>query len=232
MGNATGGDRDEQPVHHVRISSGFLLGKYPVTNQEYQRFLEANPVIEAPKHWSDSQFSDPQQPVLGVSWVNIQVFCQWAGCRLPTEAEWEYACRAGSKGAYCFGDEESELERYAWYGGDGGEKPRAVGQKQPNAWGLYDVHGNVWEWCQDWYGRYAVKSITDPTGPEKGQRRVLRGGSWYSAAKSCRSAFRDSVGPLARGFFGFRVVLAPRSVFPERGQPRRGRQTGSTARFP
>ena len=228
MGTANGGDDHERPVHRVRISSSFLLGKYPVTNQEYQRFLEANSGIEPPAYWSDSQFNDPQQPVVGVSWEDSQAFCEWAGCRLPTEAEWEYACRAGSRGAYFFGDEESELEQYAWYEKNSHHKARAVGQKLPNAWGLYDVCGNVWEWCQDWYAKYSKEFVTDPKGPEKGLIRVLRGGSWDFTAGLCRSACRSCVHPSDRNHdIGFRVVLAPRSVLSEKGKSSGARQAGS-----
>ena len=214
MGTAKGGYDDERPVHLVRISSSFLLGKYAVTNQEYQRFLEANSGIKPPEYWNSSQFNDPKQPVVGVSWEDAQGFCQWAGCRLPTEAEWEYACRAGSKGQFCFGDDEAKLEQYAWYSKNRGGKTQSVGQKTPNAWGLYDVHGNVWEWCQDWFARdyYQRSAKVDPTGPDQGQYRVLRGGCWSYSGGLCRSAYRFDFHPSVRiHYLGFRAVLAPRS---------------------
>ena len=208
MGTAQGGYDDERPVHRVGISKPFLLGKYPVTNREYQRFLEANSGIKPPQYWSNSQFNDPQQPVVGVSWEDAQVFCQWAGCRLPTEAEWEYACRAGNPGAYCFGDAEAELEQYAWYDKNSGRKTQPVGQKKPSQWGLYDMHGNVWEWCQDWFSDYAEKPVTDPTGPVEGSSRVLRGGSWGGGPTYLRSAYRDGLTPGSRGIsIGFRCVF-------------------------
>jgi formylglycine-generating enzyme required for sulfatase activity len=202
-------DSDEKPVHRVRLTKPFRLGKYPVTNAEYERFLKANPKVKPPPYWNNSQFNDPQQPVVGVSWDDAQAFCQWAGCRLPSEAEWEYACRAGSKGRYCFGDDESQLEEYAWFRKNSGGKTQPVGQKKPNQWGLYDVHGNVWEWCQDWFGSdyYRRSPKVDPTGPEKGDSRVLRGGSWRGVAAYLRSAFRDCVAPGSRGYsLGFRCV--------------------------
>jgi formylglycine-generating enzyme required for sulfatase activity/predicted phosphodiesterase len=213
MGSETG-DSDEKPVHRVRITLSFLLSMFPVTNQDYQRFLEANSGIKPPDYWNNSQFNDPKQPVVGVSWEDAQAFCQWAGCRLPTEAEWEYACRAGNQGAFCFGDDESKLEQYAWYIKNSGGKTQPVGQKKPNKWGLHDMHGNVWEWCQDWYAEdyYKRSPKEDSKGPEKGEFRVLRGGGWYGPGERCRSAFRFYPLPSSRYiYFGFRVVLAPRS---------------------
>ena len=206
MGSNKGEDR-EKPVHRVRITKPFLLGKYQVTNQEYQRFLEAHPEVKPPGRWNDSQFNDPKQPVVSVSWEDAQGFCQWAGCRLPTEAEWEYACRAGSPGRYCFGDDEAKLDAYAWYGENSGGKTHPVGQKKPSAWGLYDIHGNVWEWCQDWFGPYPKGPVTDPTGPEKGDARVLRGGSFDHVADYLSCSFRGGDGPGGRrDVLGFRVV--------------------------
>ena len=120
------------------------------------------------------------------------------GYRLPTEAEWEYACRAGSTGKYCFGDDETELPEYAWFKPHSQGKPHPVGQKQPNPWGLYDMHGNVWQWCNDWYGEtYYAESPTDnPRGPASGKMRVLRGGAWDSNADKCRSAYRHKEFPV------------------------------------
>jgi formylglycine-generating enzyme required for sulfatase activity len=208
MGAAQSEYDNERPVHRVRLSKPFRVGKYPVTNAEYERFLKANPNVKPPPYWTNSQFNDPQQPVVGVSWHDAQAFCQWAGCRLPTEAEWEYACRAGSKGRYCFDGDEAKLEEYAWYYQNSGNKTHPVGQKKPNAWGLYDVHGNVWEWCQDRYGEYPEVPATDPTGPAKGDSRVLRGGSWLnSLATSLRCAYRDYRTPDYRYYYiGFRCV--------------------------
>jgi formylglycine-generating enzyme required for sulfatase activity len=132
--------------------------------------------------------------------------------RLPTEAEWEYAARAGSTSAYSFGDDAESLGRYAWYHGNSGSKMHPVGQKEPNAWVLYDMHGNVWEWVQDWYGEryYSNSPGSDPEGPPFGSHRVVRSGSWYFYAQICRSACRYNYSPVARhGHFGFRLALSP-----------------------
>ena len=129
------------------------------------------------------------------------------GYRLPTEAEWEYACQAGSKGAYCFGDDRSELKKYAWYYENSGGTTHPVGAKKANAWGLYDMHGNVWEWCWDWYGKYPTSPQKNPSGPPAGSYRVLRGGSWSIPAGYCRSAYRDWNDPSNRRYdLGFRVA--------------------------
>jgi formylglycine-generating enzyme required for sulfatase activity len=131
--------------------------------------------------------------------------------RLPTEAEWEYACRAGTTTLFSFGDDESKLGEYGWYGSNSGNTTHPVGEKKPNGWGLYDVHGNVFEWCQDWYGNYPGGSVTDPQGPATGSSRVVRGGYWYSSiARSFRSEYRNGWWPGDRSDgVGFRPVLAP-----------------------
>ena len=127
-------------------------------------------------------------------------------------AEWEYAARAGSTAAYSFGDSADDLGAYAWYEDNSGGKTHPVGQKRPNAWGLHDMHGNVWEWVQDWYGKnyYASSKEDNPRGPGAGECRVLRGGSWYNSARFCRSALRGLNTPDSRiDFIGFRLVLSP-----------------------
>jgi formylglycine-generating enzyme required for sulfatase activity len=127
--------------------------------------------------------------------------------RLPTEAEWEYATRAGSTGNYCFGDNEMQLQRYAWYRAHAGGSTHSVGQLQANAWGLYDIYGNVWEWVQDWYGPYAADAAVDPPGPAAGSYRGMRGGGWNSDASYCRSAHRGNAGPSYRlVYLGFRLL--------------------------
>jgi formylglycine-generating enzyme required for sulfatase activity len=127
--------------------------------------------------------------------------------RLPTEAEWEYAARAGTTTVYSFGNEASQLGTYAWYRDNARQTTHPVGHKQPNAWGLFDVHGNVWEWVQDWYGAYAADAVPDPQGPSSGSYRVIRGGSRLNDAKDCRSANRNGVPPDGRDDdLGFRLL--------------------------
>ncbi len=211
---------DEKPQHRVGITRAFHLGKCPVTQEQWQAVMGSNP----------SHFHGPKNPVEKVSWDDCQKFLdkltsKSAGASgvfmLPTEAQWEYACRATSATRYCFGDDESQLGEYAWYGGELGSKTRPVGQKEPNAWGLYDMHGNVWEWCQDWYdSQYYRKSYNrgrivdeDPAGPATGSYRVCRGGGWAYAAAYCRSAFRFYFNPAIRiNSLGFRVCAVPRGI--------------------
>jgi formylglycine-generating enzyme required for sulfatase activity len=117
--------------------------------------------------------------MVNVTWNDARSYCIWAGGRLPTEAEWEYAARAGTQTRYYFGNDAALLGDYAWYRGNSGFVAHTVGQKKPNAWGLYDMLGNEWEWCQDWYGTYPSQAVTDPQGPSSGSSRILRGGGWY-----------------------------------------------------
>ncbi|MEQ1905808.1 MAG: formylglycine-generating enzyme family protein [Pirellulaceae bacterium] len=160
-------------------------------------------------------------PVEGVSWADAVEFCKRfselpeekkAGrvYRLPTETEWEYACRAGSKTAFCFDESAKSLDDYAWYSDNSGLQTHPIGEKKPNAWGLYDMHGNVWEWCSDWYGQDPKGAVTDPVGPGEGSYRVYRRGCWDSSAANCRSSLRDRFYPSVRdGGFGFRLALSP-----------------------
>ena len=148
--------KDEQRVHQVKITQPFYLGVYQVTQAEYQMVMGENP----------SHFHGETRPVERVSWAEAEAFCaklselEKTHYRLPTEAEWEYACRAGSKNEYCFGDDLRRLNYYAWHEGNSGAATHPVGTRKPNAWGFYDLHGNVWEWCSDWRGDYAVGEIT------------------------------------------------------------------------
>jgi formylglycine-generating enzyme required for sulfatase activity len=153
-------------------------------------------------------------PVENVSWDDAQEFIKKLNrmdkvdqYRLPTEAEWEYSCRAGSTQSYCFGEGEAELGQYAWYADNSQKSTNPVGRLKPNAWGLHDMHGNVYEWCQDWYGEYPHGPVTDPKGPSAGKYRVLRGGSWDGEAGEVHSAYRHRLTPGYRyGHEGFRVA--------------------------
>ena len=207
----------EHPQHRVRITKPFYLGKYPVTQEQWQAVMGNNP----------SYFKGPKNPVEQVSWDDCQEFLKKLNAklgslhpgnlpegagefRLPTEAQWEYACRAGSTTRYCFGDDESTLGDYAWYNANSGSTTHPVGEKKPNAWGLCDMHGNVWQWCRDWYGGYADSGTDDPTGPATGSYRVLRGGGWSGGAGFCRSAGRGGYSPVIRcRDLGFRVSRVP-----------------------
>jgi len=200
--------RDETQ-HEVTISRPFYMGVYEVTQAQWQAVMGMNP----------SRFKGDNRPVERVSWDDCQSFCQALSAtagrtiRLPTEAEWEYACRAGTKTQYCFGDGAfgdavSQLAWYAWYDGNSMDQTHDVGRRIRNAWGLYDMHGNVWEWCQDSYGAYSAGSQTDPTGPLSGSFRVVRGGSWSYGAYYCRAAYRGVSDPVYRlTNLGFRLAM-------------------------
>lgn len=190
--------------HQVTISNDFLIGKYTVTQALWQAIMGNNP----------SHFKGADRPVEQVSWDDCQIFIQklnsMAGkniYRLPTEAEWEYSRRAGSTSAYCFGDDEGRLGKYAWYANNSGQETHPAGQKKPNSLGLYDMHGNVWKWCQDWYGNYPSGPVMDPKGPSSGSNCVLRGGSWFKVAAYARAAYRYRGNPgLRYNYLGFRLV--------------------------
>jgi formylglycine-generating enzyme required for sulfatase activity len=201
------GDSDEQPIHTVRVDS-FAIGKYPITQGQWKKVMGNNP-----SHFSDG---GDQCPVEQVSWDDAQAFIkklnQQTGhtYRLPSEAEWEYACRAGSTAKWCFGDDESQLKDYAWYNANSGGETHPVGEKRPNAFGLYDMHGNVWEWCEDpWHSDYKGAPSDGRVWVEGGNkdRRVLRGGSWFSNSDYSRAALRLINSPVSRvNSRGFRVA--------------------------
>ena len=204
----TGQNKDERegPQHEVTISKAFYMGLTEVTQEQYASVIGKNP----------SEFSGRTNPVEQVSWNEAVEFCrklsQKTGktVRLPTEAEWEYACRAGSKTRFHFGDADEDLGKYAWYKANSNKKTHPVGKKKPNAWGLYDMYGNVREWCADWYAdSYANAKPIDPQGPDSGSLRVLRGGGWIRTPAYCRSADRDWFQPVKRrSYDGFRVVVS------------------------
>jgi formylglycine-generating enzyme required for sulfatase activity len=239
MGSTTGAE-DERPVRTVAVSA-FAMDATEVTQRSFTALMGTNP----------SQSKKPGQPVERVSWVVAVNYCNMrslkegltpcydpatlacdfsaSGSRPPTEAEWEYACRAGTTTPYSFGRDPRKLAAHAWFNENAGRGPHPVGSRIPNPWGLYDMHGNVWEWCHDRYAdRYpaaaqsdGVKSDdvrsddADPRGPAAGAERVLRGGSWQSSAERCRSAARSSETPafadacFGSETYGFRCVRLP-----------------------
>jgi formylglycine-generating enzyme required for sulfatase activity len=186
--------------HKVTITEPFYMGKYPVTQEQFYPLLDPNlePVFAS-------------MPVTNVSWYNACLFCTkltiitGKTVRLPTEAEWEYACRAGTTTDY----HSDDLDLVGWYETNSDDVLHAVGLKQPNAWGLYDMHGNVWEWCQDWYRDYPIRDQTDPQGPAHGTCRVVRGGC-YSIQKSYCASYRrgKEIPNIVNDYTGFRVVLS------------------------
>lgn len=218
------GEVDEKP-HKVFIDS-FYIDKYLVTQEEYEKLMKVNP----------SRWKDKKNPVEQMRWSDAAKYCNarsqaeglkpcynlktWEcnfdadGYRLPTEAEWEYACRTGTDTSYSFGDDPKKLRNYAWLKENSGNRPKPVGQKLPNTWGIYDMHGNVWEWCNDFYkvDYYQESPEKNPRGPKSGETRVLRGGCWSSTPEQCRSAFRYHENPgysdvcFGYDIYGFRCV--------------------------
>ncbi len=218
MGSPLGesGRYSKEIQHRVTLTQGYYLQTTEVTQGQWVAVMDTRP-------WSAETHAraDTDGAVSDVSWNDCQDFIRKLNkkeggnkYRLPTEAEWEHACRAGSTTRFCFVDGDYELGDYAWYeknAYDVGERyAHAVGAKKPNEWGLYDMHGNVWEWCQDWYGYYPSSSVTDQTGPSLGSFRVVRGGSWSRYAGRCRSAYRGHDLPGGRGDGqGFRLARTP-----------------------
>ena len=211
----------EGPQTDVIISRGFWMSKYDVTQGEYLEVMGTNPSYFTP---TKGFAKDLTLPAESMTWLDATKYCaavtqreRAAGriatnsvYRLPTEAEWEYACRAWTSTRFYYGDDPgyTNLTQYAWYDSNSGARTHPVGQKLPNVWGLYDLHGNIWEWCQDWYDALPGGLVLDPQGPSKGVGRVIRGGSWSDLAKYCRSGNR-SYSPLTKSFYvGFRMVLA------------------------
>ena len=238
MGSANGAS-NEAPAHEVWIDS-FLMDRYEVSQKQYTKFVGANP----------SSSKDPNKPVDTVTWTDAVLYCNlrsqaeglescyekkneaWHcnfkanGYRLPTEAEWEYACRAGTEREYFFGSDLSALKKYAWYSDNSSKRTHPVGQKEPNQWGLYDLYGNVAEWCNDVYSEsyYKTSPSKDPRGPEQGEIKVLRGGGWQDRAGSLRSSWRAGencsfVDACLSDSMGFRCARnAPQSIFSKQDQ--------------
>jgi formylglycine-generating enzyme required for sulfatase activity len=194
MGSPVGepGRNDDEVQHDVTLTKGFYLGVYEVTQAQWRAVMGDNP----------SSFKGDDHPVDNVSWDDCQEFCKKLSLRdgrryrLPTEAEWEYACRAGTTSQYYSGDGEEALRKVGWYAGNSWRQPHVVGGLAPNAWGLYDMHGNVWEWCADGAGPYPAGNVTDYKGPQSGINRILRGGCWANDARDCRAAYRGKVPPV------------------------------------
>ena len=212
------GASNDEEQHKVTISKDYYLGVTEVTQGQYEKVMGTNPSHFEKRVIRKSDSS--MYPVEQVSWENAVEFCKKLSAlpeenkagrmyRLPTEAQWEYACRADGKMAYSFGESLKSLGDYAWFGGNSNDQTHPVGEKKPNAWGLYDMHGNVWEWCSDWYDEYPKGTISDTTGPKEGSGRVRRGGSWFGGAAFCRSASRTWIIPSHRNYdLGFRVALS------------------------
>ena len=196
--------QNEKPQHLVKITKPFYLSAFEVTQQQYEKVMGSRP-------WQGKIYvqEGPDSPATYVSHNDAVAFCrklskqEGVEYRLPTEAEWEYACRAGTTTVHSFGDDASKLGKYAWHNrnawGIGEKYAHRVGQKQPNQWGLHDMHGNVWEWCHDWYGPFGSEAtVSDPTGPAQGKLRLLRGGSFSALSSYVRSANRLNYRPMIR----------------------------------
>lgn len=200
-------DFDEKPAHQVTISRPFLMGVTEVTVGQYRKC--------DPGFKTDDPKAKPadDDAATNVTWDQAAAFCEWLSkkegkpYRLPTEAEWEYACRAGTTTRWWWGDEEEKVRRHAWYGNNADGPQPVDADHHRNAWGLADMAGNVWEWCNDWYDAYDENKVDNPTGPAVGDCRVLRGGSWGDDPLYLRSAYRYWFVPSYSGdYFGFRCV--------------------------
>ncbi|HOY39025.1 MAG TPA: formylglycine-generating enzyme family protein [Bacteroidales bacterium] len=204
-------DREDDETQHQVTLSAFKMSKYEVTFEQYDLFCEATGRSKP----DDEGWGRGNRPVINVSWDDATAFAEWMGCRLPTEAEWEYACRAGTTTPFNTGNNLTTAQanyngNYPYNNNAKGkyrQKTMPVGSFAANAYGLYDMHGNVWEWCSDWYGDYSTSAQTNPKGASSGSDRVIRGGGWGDGAAYCWSAFRYGSTPDYRYYiFGFRLV--------------------------
>jgi formylglycine-generating enzyme required for sulfatase activity len=209
------GDADETPRHQVTLTQPFFLGKYEVTQEQWTRLMGSNP----------SRFKGAKRPVDTVSWNDCQRFLEKLHAKtgrtftLPTEAQWEYACRAGTDLRWNIGDQPTSFGEHAWFIQNSGKTTHPVGEKKPNAWGIHDLYGNLGEWCADWYANpYPKGDAVDPQGPPAGQSKVIRGGAWGDDPINARSAYRNANGPDgAHDGIGFRCVMVvetPREAKP------------------
>lgn len=195
---------NDEIQHNVQITQGYWLADTACTHELWEAVMGVNSLTA----------ENDTYPITHVSWYDARIFCeklsQITGKKysLPTEAQWEYACRAGSKTGYCFGPDEKELKDYGWYNKNANNASHSVGGKKPNKYGLYDMHGNVWEWCSDWFAEYNEDDQVDPLGPDEGETRILRGGSWLESAGNCRCAYRFHGDPgLYYYYIGFRFSM-------------------------
>ena len=217
---------DERPQREVTVSA-FRMQRHEVTNAEYRRLV--------PDHEPGAA---DDQPAGFITWYAAYTYAAWSGARLPTEAEWEYAARAGCPFAYCTRDGlETTVDVVAWTRRSfrdpvtGEPAPRPVMRLEPNPWGLYDVLGNAWEWCEDWYGDYDKDTVTDPSGPPKGPYRVFRGGSWFDYARGVRAAYRRYYHPGYRNAdLGFRLARGQAALEPGAEPPRARSATAAPPR--
>ncbi len=199
---------DEHPVHQVQITQPFYLGRYEITQGQWEDVMDYNPSVFAfAENYRDL-------PVDSVTWFEVEQFMQTTGLRLPTEAEWEFACRAGTDTAFNNGsDADGTLNLIAWYDGNAAVQTFPVGDLRENAWGFHDMHGNVFEWVGDWYGinYYTQSPAADPLGPNSGSSKVIRGGSWFNFPRECRSSYRSSRNPVfaVHDYIGFRAARSP-----------------------
>jgi formylglycine-generating enzyme required for sulfatase activity len=214
---------EDEVQHEVTISQDYYLGVTAVTQGQYEKVMGNNPSNFQCHQSYKVQGDSSNRPVERVSWKEVVEFCKRlselpeetkAGrvYRLPTEAEWEYACRAGTSTKFSFGESRLSLGDFAWFDENSDMQTHPVGEKKPNSWGLYDMHGNVWELCSDWVSDYPKLAVTDPIGPNEGSLRVGRGGSWYNVAAFCRSGVRD-VFDWWGSHIGFRVALSSSGMF-------------------
>jgi formylglycine-generating enzyme required for sulfatase activity len=211
MGSEKGHD-NEKPVHMVVVLFSFMMDKYEITNEKYFTYECLNERCKDYNSWAGANHfrANPSCPVNELNWNDAKGYSYFLCMKLPSEAQWEYACRAGTTTEYYFGDNNDTLPEYSWYWANYKyDETQVVGKKKPNNWGLYDMYGNVWEWCNDWYSEtfYSESPSINPQGPSTGSWHVVRGGGWISDTEECRSASRNyNSFSLRYGGGGFRLI--------------------------